>query len=79
MIQIRNVPDDLHRTLKVRAAQAGMTLSDYLLFEIEQIAERPTLAEMMERLRQREPVELDEAPDVTIRRFRDADDPRDIG
>jgi len=79
MIQIRNVPDDLHRTLKVRAAQAGMTLSDYLLFEIEQIAERPTLAEMMERLRQREPVELDEAPDVTIRRFRDAEDPRDIG
>ena len=76
MIQIRNVTDDLHRTLKVRAAKAGMTLSDYLLSEIEQIAERPTLAEMMERLRQREPVELDEPPDVTIRRFRDADDPR---
>jgi antitoxin FitA len=35
MIQIRNVPDELHRTLKVRAAQAGMTLSDYLLSEIE--------------------------------------------
>lgn len=79
MIQIRNVPDDLHRTLKVRAAQAGMTLSDYLLSEIEQIAAKPTLAEMMERLRQREPVELDEPPDVTIRRLRDADDPRDLG
>jgi len=78
MIQIRNVPDDLHRTLKVRAAEAGMTLSDYLLSEIERVAERPTLAEMMERLRQREPVELDEPPDVTIRRFRDADDPRDV-
>jgi plasmid stability protein len=78
MIQIRNVPDDLHRTLKVRAAKAGMTLSDYLLSEIEQVAARPTLAEMMERLRQREPVELDEPPDVTIRRFRDADDPRDV-
>jgi plasmid stability protein len=76
MIQIRNVPDDLHRTLKVRAAKAGMTLSDYLLSEIEQVAAKPTLAEMMERLRQREPVELDEPPDVTIRRFRDADDPR---
>ncbi len=79
MIQIRNVPDYLHRTLKVRAAQAGMTLSDYLLSEIEQIAAKPTLAEMMERLRQREPVELDEPPDVTIRRLRDADDPRDLG
>ena len=79
MIQIRNVPDELHRTLKVRTAQAGMTLSDYLLSEIEQIAAKPTLAEMMERLRWREPVELDEPPDVTIRRLRDADDPRDLG
>jgi antitoxin FitA len=78
MIQIRNVPDALHRTLKVRAAQAGMTLSDYLLSEIERVAEKPTLAEMMERLRSREPVELDEPPDVTIRRFRDVDDPRDV-
>ena len=78
MIQIRNVPDELHRTLKVRAAKAGMTLSDYLLSEIEQVAEKPTLAEMMERLRSREPVELDEPPDVTIRRFRDADDPREV-
>jgi len=79
MIQIRNVPDDLHRTLKVRAAQAGMTLSDYLLSEIEQIAEKPTLRELMERLEHDEPVELDEPPDVTIRRFRDADDPRNLG
>lgn len=78
MIQIRNVPDDLHRTLKVRAAQAGMTLSDYLLSEIEQVAAKPTLAEMMERLRSRELVELDEPPDATIRRLRDADDPRDV-
>jgi antitoxin FitA len=79
MIQIRNVPDELHRTLKVRAAKAGMTLSDYLLSEIEQIAEKPTLRELMERLAHDEPVELDEPPDVTIRRFRDADDPRDLG
>jgi plasmid stability protein len=79
MIQIRNVPDELHRALKVRAARAGMTLSDYLLSEIEQIAAKPTLAEMMERLRSREPVELDEPPDVTIRRLRDADDPRELG
>ena len=79
MIQIRNVPDDLHRTLKVRAAKAGMTLSDYLLSEIEQVAAKPTLAEMMERLRNDEPVELDEPPEVTIRRMRVADDPRDLG
>ncbi len=79
MIQIRNVPDELHRTLKVCAAQAGMTLSEYLLAEIEQVAEKPTLSEMMERLRNREPVKLEEPPEVTIRRMRDVDDPRDLG
>jgi antitoxin FitA len=78
-IQIRNVPEDLHKKLKVRAKQAGITLSDYLLSEIEQVAEKPTLSEMMERLRGLEPVELDEPPEVTIRRMRDADDPRDLG
>ncbi|CAN5615777.1 hypothetical protein BH24ACT20_BH24ACT20_10360 [soil metagenome] len=77
MIQIRNVPDDLHRILKERAAKSGMTLSDYLLSEVEKVAEKPTLAEMMERLSRDEPVELDEAPEVTIRRMRDADDPCD--
>ena len=57
MIQLRNVPDALHRTLKARAALAGMSLSDYLLAEIREIAERPTLAELRERLHQRKPVE----------------------
>lgn len=56
MIQLRNVPDALHRTLKARAAMAGMSLSDYLLAEIKQAAERPTLAELRERLHQRKPV-----------------------
>jgi hypothetical protein len=42
MIQIRNVPDDLHRTLRVRAAKAAMTLLHYLLSEIEQVAAKPT-------------------------------------
>jgi plasmid stability protein len=51
MIQIRNVPDALHRRLKARAATAGMPLSDYLLQQVRDIAERPTLEEMIERLR----------------------------
>jgi plasmid stability protein len=79
MIQIRNVPDDLHRTLKVRAAKAGMTLSDYLLSEIEQVAKKPTMREWLERVSSREPVEVDEPPEVIIRRMRDADGPRDLG
>ncbi len=63
MIQLRNVPDALHRSLKARAAMAGMSLSDYLLAEIKEIAERPTLAEFRGRLHQRKPVaiELDTA------------------
>lgn len=56
MIQVRNVPDALHRTLKVRAAMAGISLSDYLLAEIRQMAERPTLCELRERLQRRQPV-----------------------
>lgn len=59
MIQIRNVPDDLHRRLKVRAAREGTTLSDYLLREVGEIADRPTMAELVDRLRAQEPVELD--------------------
>jgi plasmid stability protein len=72
MIQIRNVPDDLHRKLKVRAAERGMTLSDYLLGEVEQVADKPTLAELMERLGAEEPVQVDEPPEATIRRIRES-------
>lgn len=53
MIQVRNVPDALHRSLKARAAMAGMSLSDYLLGELREIAARPTLAEFRERLHTR--------------------------
>jgi antitoxin FitA len=56
MIQLRNVPDALHRTLKARAATAGMSLSDYLLAEIREMAERPTLTELRARLHKRETV-----------------------
>ena len=53
MIQLRNLPDALHRSLKARAAMLGTSLSDYLLAEIREIAERPTLAEFRERLHTR--------------------------
>ena len=46
-IQIRNVPDALHRMLKSRAALAGMSLSNYLLSEIRQATERPTLDQIV--------------------------------
>jgi plasmid stability protein len=56
MIQLRNVPDELHRTLKARAAQSGMSLSEYLLREMRYVAEKPTLEEMMRRLEKATPV-----------------------
>jgi plasmid stability protein len=53
MVQIRNVPETLHRRLKSRAALAGMSLSDYLLAEIRRVAEQPTLEELRARLASR--------------------------
>jgi antitoxin FitA len=53
MIQIRNVPDSLHRKLKMRAAEQGMSLSDYLLRLAEDEAEKPTIRELSERIRRR--------------------------
>lgn len=58
MIQVRNVPEDLHRTLKSRAAMAGMSLSDYLLAELRRVAERPTREDLLERLKTRQEVSL---------------------
>src|ERR1035438_8311323 len=60
MIQLRHVPDDLHRKLKARAAMEGLSLSDYLIREVRQIAEKPTMSEMMERLARLTPVHLKE-------------------
>ena len=72
MIQIRNVPDALHRKLKARAAEKGMSLSEYLLAEVEQIARIPTPEEMQARLRSLPPVKLSEPPSEVLRRMRDA-------
>jgi len=58
MIQIRNVPDAVHRKIKARAAEAGMTLSDYLLAEVERISSLPTREEMLARLHSRRRVKL---------------------
>ncbi len=71
MIQIRNVPDTLHRRIKARAALAGMSLSDYLLGEIREIAERPTLAELQARLERRSAVAPSISPARMVRAERD--------
>ena len=72
MIQLRNVPDALHRKLKARAAMAGMSLSDYLLGEIRQLEALPTLEEFQERLRRRTPVTTSIDAARMVREERDA-------
>jgi plasmid stability protein len=71
MIQLRNVPDDLHRKLKARAALEGLSLSDYLLREVRQTAERPTPDELRERLAQLPPVNPKVSPARAVRQERD--------
>jgi plasmid stability protein len=70
MVQIRNVPEELHAKLKARAAEAGVSLSDYLLNIVREIGERPTMAEMRERLRRLTPVETEESSAEAVRAVR---------
>jgi plasmid stability protein len=71
-IQIRNVPDALHRRLKSRAASAGMSLSDYILCELRHVAERPRIDEVRARLERRPGVTLSIAPAQAVRAERDS-------
>ena len=72
MIQIRNVPDDIHRSLKSKAALEGLTLSDFLLREVRLIASRPTPAELAARLASRAPVKTRESMAQAVRRERNS-------
>jgi len=72
MVQIRNVPDALHRKLKVRAAGSGQTLSDYLLTELERLAARPTRDEMLAKLHGRTRASLKTPAAVVIRAERES-------
>lgn len=72
MIQIRDIPDELHGKLKARAARAGMTLSDYLKKELERSAELPTLQEWLERVHQAPPIRAGKTAAEIIRELRDA-------
>jgi hypothetical protein len=72
MIQLRNVPDSLHRQLKARAALAGMALSDFLIREVRKIAEYPTAEEMRERLSHRDPYRGKTSPTDILRAERDS-------
>jgi plasmid stability protein len=72
MVQLRNVPDSLHRKLKARAAMEGMSLSEYLIGEVSRAAERPSLLELRQRLAQRRRVHTRIPPARAVRDERDA-------
>ncbi len=67
MVQVRHVPDSLHRNLEARAALEGLSLSDYLLREMHRWAEQPTIAELKEPLARRVPVVVSVPPAEIIR------------
>ena len=73
LIQIRNVPDALHKKVKARAALAGMSLSDYLLQSIREQADLPTPEEIQARLARHPKLDLDYAPTDAVRAERDND------
>ena len=72
MIQLRHVPDALHRQLKARAALEGMSLSDFLIREARKLAEQPTMDEIRARLGAHAPTSLKTSPTKALREERDS-------
>jgi antitoxin FitA len=72
MIQVRDVPDHVHSTLKSRAAREGMNLSDFLKKELARAAERPTMQEWLDRAQQTKPIRGKTSPAQAIRELRDS-------
>jgi plasmid stability protein len=70
-IQVRNVPDALHRKLRVRAALAGLSLSNYILHEMRLAAQRPTYEEFLERLASRARIRTRETAAEAVRAERE--------
>lgn len=72
MIQIRNVPDSVHRQIKARAALAGMSMSEYMLREIRRSLDRPTREELLRRIASLPEVQVSPSPAEVVRAERDS-------
>ena len=72
MIQVRDVPDRVHGVLKARAAREGMSLSDFIKKELGRTAERPTMREWLESVRQAKPIPTERSAAQIVRELRDA-------
>jgi hypothetical protein len=71
MIQVRDVPETIHATLKARAAREGMSLSDFIKRELQRVAERPSMEEWLQRTRETRPVATKRTAADVIREMRD--------
>ena len=72
MIQVRDVPEQVHRTLKARAAREGMSLSEFIKRELERSVERPTMREWLELTAQVKPISSKQSAAQVVRELRDA-------
>ncbi len=72
MIQIRNVPDEIHRQVKARASLSGMSMSEFILQELKRVIERPSRDELLDRLAKLPGVEVEPSPEELIRTDRDS-------
>ncbi len=72
MIKIRHVPEDVHRKLKSKAALEGLSLSDFLLREVQALANRPSPAELRDRMASRARYDAGESLSDSVRSERDA-------
>jgi plasmid stability protein len=72
MIQVRDVPEQVHRTLKARAAQEGMSLSDFIKRELERTVERPSMREWLALTQQAKPIPAKRTAAQIVRELRDA-------
>jgi plasmid stability protein len=72
MIQVRDVPEQVHSTLKARAAREGMSLSDFIKRELERSAERPSMREWLERTQQAKPISTKRTAAQVVRDLREA-------
>ena len=73
MVQIRDVPDEIHSKLVERASREGRSLSEMLREEVAMVARRPSRTDVLRRIRERESVDPPEKPADTVRRLRDAE------
>jgi plasmid stability protein len=71
MLQIKDVPEDVHRVLKARAALAGVSLTEYARNTLQQAARRPSREELVADLSRIDPIDVGESAEHALTHIRD--------